>query len=137
MTLVERAFTGTGWAFPVRTDRRGDVELSTGVDDVEESIQIILGTAKGERVMRPEFGCGIHEYVFTSVNATTLTLVETAVEDALIRWEPRIEVTNVDASRDRSEQGALSISIDYRVRSSNTEHNLVYPFYLTEGSQRE
>lgn len=137
MTTVKKEFLGTGWQFPVETDRRGDLELSSGIDDIEESIQIILGTAKGERVMRPEFGCGIHEYVFTSVNATTLTLVETTVEDALVQWEPRIEVLDVDASRDRTEPSKLTISIDYRVRSSNTEHNLVYPFYLTEGSRRE
>lgn len=134
---MAREFLGTGWQFPVTTDRKGDVELSTGVDDIEESIRIVLGTAKGERVMRPEFGCGIHEYVFESTNATTLNLVEAAVEEALVEWEPRIEVSNVDASADRVAEGRLSISIDYRVRSSNTEHNLVYPFYLTEGSRRD
>lgn len=134
---MAREFLGTGWQFPVTTDRKGDVELSTGVDDIEESIRIVLGTAKGERVMRPEFGCGIHEYVFGSTNATTLNLVEAAVEDALVEWEPRIEVSNVDASADRIAEGLLSISIDYRVRSSNTEHNLVYPFYLAEGSRRD
>lgn len=134
---MAREFLGTGWQFPVTTDRKGDVELSTGVDDIEESIRIVLGTAKGERVMRPEFGCGIHEYVFGSTNATTLNLVEAAVEEALVEWEPRIEVSNVDASADRIAEGLLSISIDYRVRSSNTEHNLVYPFYLAEGSRRD
>lgn len=134
---MKREFLGTGWQFPVRTNRRGDVELSSGIDDIEESIRIVLGTAKGERVMRPEFGCGIHDYVFTTVNATALTLVETAVEDALVQWEPRIEVLDVDASREGTERGKLAISIDYRVRSSNTEHNLVYPFYLTEGRRRE
>lgn len=131
---MKREFLGTGWQFPVRTNRRGDVELSSGIDDIEESIRIILGTAKGERVMRPEFGCGIHDYLFESMNATAFTLVEAAVEDALVQWEPRIEVLGVDASREGTERGRLAISIDYRVRSSNTEHNLVYPFYLTEGS---
>ena len=133
MIVVEREFLGTGWRFPVRTDGRDDVELSAGIDGIEEAIRIVLGTAKGERVMRPEFGCGIHDYAFTDVNATTMTLVETAVEEALVRWEPRIEVLDVDAARDAIDHGRLAISVDYRVRTSNTEHNLVYPFYLTEG----
>lgn len=133
MIVVEREFLGTGWRFPVRTDGRDDVERSAGIDDIEEAIRIVLGTAKGERVMRPEFGCGIHDYAFTDVNATTMTLVETAVEEALVRWEPRIEVLDVDAARDAIDHGRLAISVDYRIRTSNTEHNLVYPFYLTEG----
>lgn len=130
---MERDYIGTGWQFPVRSNRRDEIEQSSGVDDIEESIRIILGTAKGERVMRPEFGCGIHEYVFTAMNATMRTLIETAVEDALVRWEPRIKVSNVATSRTVRDDGVLPIRVDYRVRQNNTEHNLVYPFYLTEG----
>lgn len=130
---MARDFLGTGWGFPVETNRSDEIELSRGEDDVEEAIRIILGTAKGERVMRPDFGCGIHEYVFATVNATTLNLIETSVEEALRKWEPRIEVQDVDTSTEDLDRGKLLISIDYRIKDSNDEFNLVYPFYLEEG----
>lgn len=131
--MTERDFLGRGLAFPVRTDEHGRVEFADGVTDIEQSIRIILGTAKGERVMRPEFGCGIHEYVFETVDATTLTLVRTSVEDALREWEPRIDVQDVSVSTDELEDGKLLVRIDYRVPRTNNEYNLVYPFYLEEG----
>ena len=130
-------FLGTGWAFPVRVDDDGAVEMSSDEDNIKESIRIILGTAKGERQMRPDFGCGIHELVFAKNNQATAGLAAYHVEQALIRWEPRIELISVVASRDNggasgaSEQ--LIISIDYRVIATNSIFNLVYPFYLTEG----
>lgn len=127
---MPKDFLGRGWRFPVDTDNKGDIELSGEERDVEESIRIILGTAKGERVMRPEFGCDIHDYVFASVNATTLALIETSVREALLRWEPRIAVQSVEVSSDRTERGRLEIEIDYRIESSDSERNLVYPFYV-------
>lgn len=127
---MTRDYLGRGWRFPVGTDNKGDVELSVEERDIEESIRIVLGTAKGERVMRPEFGCDIHEYVFASVNPTTLALIETSVREALLRWEPRIAVESVEVSADRTERGRLEISVDYRVRRSDSERNLVYPFYV-------
>lgn len=130
---TNRAFLGRGWRFPVETDDQDRIALSEGDRDIEESIRVILGTARGERVMRPDFGCGIHEYVFSTLDATTLSLIETSVRDALISWEPRIDVQSVEASAERSEDGVLPISIDYRVRRSNNEYNFVYPFYLSEG----
>lgn len=130
---MEPEFLGQGWGFPVTTTRDGAIELAAGEPDIEQSIRIILGTAKGERVMRPDFGCGIHDYVFATVDRTTLTLVETAVEDALRDWEPRIDVQQVEASTAELADGKLMIHIAYRVRSANTDRNLVYPFYLTEG----
>lgn len=133
---MDDEFLGRGWSFPIRTDPTGDIELSGGEADIEESIRIILGTAKGERVMRPEFGCDIHEYVFSTIDTTTLNLMETSVREALIRWEPRIDVRNVEASRERIDGGELLISVDYRIRSTNVESNLVYPFYLEEGGTR-
>lgn len=120
---------GGGWSFPVGTDYKGDISLSKGQLSIEDSIKIILGTAKGERVMRPEFGCDIHEHVFDSINETTITLVKTAVREALIKWEPRIDVTSVTAHRDRDNHSKLVIDIRYLVRSTNSEANMVYPFY--------
>lgn len=130
---MTREFLGTGWSFPVGVNSDGEIALSEEEADIEESIRIILGTAKGERVMQPDFGCGIHEYVFSVINTTTLELVRTSVREALIRWEPRIEVSDVSTSREGIEAGRLLIRIDYRIRASNTEYNLVYPFYLEEG----
>jgi hypothetical protein len=128
-------FLGTGWEFPVRTDGTGDVRLSSGPTDIEQSIYLVLSTAKGERVMRPTFGCDIHEYAFETVDTTTRTLVETSVYEALVEWEPRIDVTDVTVSTERLGEGVLLVEVAYRVRQSNNEFNLVYPFYLTEGGE--
>lgn len=122
-------FRGTGWALPVDASE-GSVETASGRDDVEQSIRIILETAKGERVMRPDFGCSIHEYAFSTVDTTTLRLVETTVREALETWEPRVDVESVDASAANLERGRLDVEITYRLRRTNDEFNLVYPFYV-------
>jgi phage baseplate assembly protein W len=107
--------------------------MSQFEDDIREAILIILGTAKGERVMRPDFGCGIHDLVFAPINTATITLVENSVREALTVYEPRIELIKVEALSDRAEEGKLLVNIDYRVRSTNSRFNLVFPFYLKEG----
>lgn len=127
-----REFLGRGWVFPVDTDSGGEVELVEAEQDIRQAIRIILETAKGERVMRPDFGCGIHDYAFEMINATTLHLIETSVEEALVEWEPRIDVLSVGTSTERLAGGELLIDINYRVRQTNAEYNLVYPFYLNE-----
>jgi Bacteriophage baseplate protein W len=133
-------YLGTGWAFPVRVDDNGALEMSAYEQNIKESIRIILGTAKGERQMRPDFGCGIHELVFARNDHATAGLAIYHVEQALIRWEPRIELIKVDAAPGVEVTSAaiaagdqLIISIDYRVIATNSIFNLVYPFYLTEG----
>ncbi len=126
-------FLGTGWKFPAQLNEQGGVTTASHEDRIRESILIILGTEKGERVMRPDFGCGIHSLVYTVVNSTTVTLVRSAVRDALLHWEPRIDLLEVRVSTDRLSDGVLHISIDYRVRRTNSEYNLVYPFYLRTG----
>jgi phage baseplate assembly protein W len=126
-------FLGRGWSFPVGTDGTGRVALSAGAEDVKESIRIVLGTAKGERTMRPDFGCGIHDYTFASMDTTTLTQVEATVSEALRDWEPRIAVESVSASRDEATRGRLLVEIDYRLRRTGRADNLVYPFYVEEG----
>jgi phage baseplate assembly protein W len=130
---MSKDFLGKGWKYPVRVDENGKIAISEYDEDIKEAIRIILGTAKGERVMRPDFGCGIHEFVFTSMNAVNLSLIETSVRDALTLWEPRIELINVKTDTAKADEGKLFINIDYRVRVTNTEFNLVYPFYLKEG----
>ncbi|MHB8928939.1 MAG: GPW/gp25 family protein [Bacillota bacterium] len=127
------SFLGKGWAFPVRVGPRGGVEMAAGEDDIAQSIELILRTAPGERVMLPTFGCGLQDLVFAPLNHQTLARVGPLVRDALRDWEPRIEVESVEAEADQAENNRLFISIKYRVRATNARGNMVYPFYLTEG----
>ena len=125
-------FLGSGWKFPVTVDASGRIALSEYEDDVREAIRIILMTSKGERVMQPDFGAGLYGFVFASMNSTNLGRIQRAVEDALVKWEPRVQVTGVSVEPDQGELGKLLINIDYRVRATNTRFNLVFPFYLKE-----
>lgn len=125
-------FLGKGWQFPVNFSSTGMIRMSSYEADVKEAIWIILGTSKGERVMRPDFGCGIYDYVFAPINTSTMMLIEASVREALVFWEPRIEITSVKAVGDTDEEEKLLISIDYTVRTTNNRFNLVYPFYLKE-----
>jgi phage baseplate assembly protein W len=125
-------FLGKGWKFPVQVDETGKIALSEYEQDVRESIRIILLTSRGERVMRPEFGAGLHDYVFDTMSATTVGLIQATVQEALVQWEPRIQVLAVVVQPDAGEIGKLLINVDYRVRATNTRFNLVFPFYLQE-----
>jgi uncharacterized protein len=133
---MRSAFLGVGWAFPVAVERR-DANPRLAVAEYEESvrqaIQIILGTAKGERVMHPDFGCGLEDLVFAVNDSGTRGLVEHAVREALQLWEPRIEVLDVVVREDGDVGEQLCIAIDYRVRLTDNRFNLVYPFYLNRG----
>lgn len=130
---MEPGFLGRGWTFPVRLDEwsRGVRLTSSGDEAIRQSIWMILGTASGERVMRPDFGCGIHDHVFDVHDTGTAHSICAAVRDALIRWEPRIDVLDVYATPDAADPNRLIIEINYQVRSSNSRFNLVYPFALT------
>jgi uncharacterized protein len=132
-----KAFLGRGWAWPPRLDPlSGQAALAEYEDDIRQAIRIIIETVPGERVMRPDFGCGIHELVFESVDSATLQRVRSVVQDALVRYEARIDVLGVEASRDESVDGLLLIELEYRVRRTNQIGNLVYPFYFSEGGVR-
>jgi phage baseplate assembly protein W len=121
---------GTGIGFPLRVDARGGLKLVSDDEDVREAIVLILATAHGERPMRPEFGCGIHDYVFDVIDAHTIGRLEYEVRAALDRWEPRIDVLDVRFDASRAQDGVIAIEIDYRLRATNDLRNLVYPFYL-------
>ena len=123
-------FIGSGWAFPLRTTATGLVALVSGEKEIEEAITLILSTSFGERPMRPEFGCGIHDYVFASADATTAGLVSYEVRRSLARWEPRITVDDVIVSLDNANSGVLYIDIRYSVKGTNDPRNLVFPFYI-------
>ena len=129
--MTSSDFLGLGWNFPIGLDHGGQVELAPDAEEgVRQSIWMILGTSRGERVMRPDFGCGIHDMVFGVNNAATANAVAGAVRDALAVWEPRIDVLDVYAVPDPSRPSLLTIEINYQVRSTNSRFNLVYPFYL-------
>jgi uncharacterized protein len=131
--LDPKSYLGRGWSFPVRLqEKEWTIQFSEYEQDVRESIWIILSTAKGERVMRPDFGCGIHDLVFEVINTTTLTEIEQTVREALATFEPRIDVTRLSVLSDAGLDGQVRISIDYTVRGTNNQFNLVYPFYIRE-----
>jgi hypothetical protein len=131
----ERAFLGVGLQFPVAIDAAGELSTAVYEDDVHQAIILILGTNPGERIMRPDFGAGLNRFVFEPITATTTHAIETRVSEALIDWEARIDVLEVTVTADRSTRNQLLITIRYRIRATNTLHNLVYPFYLLEGDR--
>ncbi len=133
MVDADQAFLGVGWAFPPGTGSAGEVAMAAYEEDVRQSIRIILGTSPGERLMRPDFGAGLRALVFEPLSTTTMALARHRVEEALVRWEPRIDVGSVTVSADGPARNRLDIEVQYRVRATNTFYNLVYPFYLLEG----
>lgn len=131
---MSKDFMGKGLKFPPKLDNRtGKLQMVQYEEDIQEAVYIILSTSRGERVMRPEFGCSIHDYVFESVNTATLSLIETYVREALIQWEPRIELKEVNALQDTVDTSKVIIEISYAVRATNNPYNLVYPFFINEG----
>lgn len=123
-------FIGTGWAFPLHTDATGSIALVSGEREIVESIRLILATAPGERPMRPEFGCAIHDLVFAPADAATAGRIAYEVRLSLERWEPRIELSDVVVTFDAAEDGKLLIDVRYTLRDSNDPRNLVFPFYV-------
>jgi uncharacterized protein len=126
---MSEEFIGAGWAFPVRTDATGRVALVAHEREVEESIRLILGTAFGERPMRPDYGCAIHDYLFGGVDTEIAGRMALAVRASLLRWEPRIDVLDVQVSFDAEDAARVFIDIRYTVGDTNDPRNLVFPFY--------
>ena len=126
---MSEEFIGAGWAFPIRTDPTGRIALVTRERDVEESIELILGTAFGERPMRPEYGCAIHDYVFGGLDPELISRISVAVRASLLRWEPRISVEDVRVSAAAEDQSLVYIDIRYSIADTNSPRNLVVPFY--------
>ena len=130
---MSEEFIGRGWAFPLRTDTTGGIALVSREREIEEAIRLVLGTSPGERPMRPEFGCRIHEYVFASADGTTASAIAAEVRRALRRWEPRIEVEDVAVTFDTRNPSVMYIDIRYSIMRTNDRRNLVFPFYLIPG----
>jgi phage baseplate assembly protein W len=131
--LAVRDFVGAGLSFPLRLDTDGSFALSRGDVEIAESIRLVLGTAFGERPMRPEFGCAIHDMVFDPADAGLSAVVAYEVRASLVRWEPRIDVLDVSVDLDPEDQSCVWISISWSLRDANDPRNLVYPFYVIPG----
>jgi phage baseplate assembly protein W len=134
MALISnKSFLGVGWNFPV-AETAGQTAMAQYEEDVRQAVLIVLLTNPGERIMRPGFGAGLNDFLFEPISSTTIATISQRVEDSLIDWEPRIDVISVSVTPDEKSNATLLIDIDYRVRATNNVGNLVYPFYLGEGS---
>ena len=131
---LRRPFLGTGWKFPLQVTPTGKIALSSEEQKIEESILLILSTAPGERLMLPDFGCGIHDLVFAPNDSGTVSRVVDLVRRALTNHEPRIDVLDVTAETSGEQPNLLLIRVDYRIRDNNSMKNLVYPFFITEAA---
>ena len=128
------SFLGTGWSFPPEFSIRAGVRMVSAEEDIRQSLHIVLATAPGERVMRPSFGAGIKQQIYENINETTVTILKDAIRRAILFFEPRVVVEAINADTTMAMEGRLNFSIDYTIISTNTRHNIVYPFYCLEGS---
>ncbi|HEY1914794.1 MAG TPA: GPW/gp25 family protein [Streptosporangiaceae bacterium] len=126
---MDHDFVGAGWAFPVEVDAHGAISLARGSDELEQAMRLILMTYPGERPMRPAFGSRLRDFVFGGATPENAAAIESVVQEALRRWEPRVDVTNVEVTPDYDDTAMLYIDIQYSVRSTNDKRNLVFPFY--------
>ena len=132
---AQPAFLGTGWAFPPTFSRSlQGVEMVSGVTDIHQSLRILFATAQGERIMLPLYGCDLWRMVFRTLTTTLLTELKDMVEQAIVLWEPRIDVLSVDVVQDPAEDGLVRIEVEFVVRRTNTRSNFVYPFYMREAT---
>ncbi|MBP6825636.1 MAG: GPW/gp25 family protein [Saprospiraceae bacterium] len=132
---MNRPFLGRGWSFPPAFQRSiAGVEMLDQEADIASSLEIILTTSIGERVMAPDFGCNLEDLLFENLDTTLKTLVADQIETALIYYEPRIDIEKINLDTDRELEGIVLIEVTYRVRSTNTRYNFVYPFYKNEGT---
>jgi phage baseplate assembly protein W len=131
---MAREFLGTGWRFPILPDASGSLGYSSGDENVEQSLHLLLMTTLGDRVMRPTFGTKAERLVFAPGSVRFLRLLETTVRDAVRDWEPRVDLDSVAAEADAADLSRVLVSIAYRVRQTNTRSNLVFPFYLSQAS---
>ena len=132
---ADSSFLGTGWGFPPQFTRGGaDLNLVSGTEDIQQSLQILLSTQAGERLMQEEFGCDLNRILFEEMDQSLVNTLSSLISDAILYYEPRITLDNLDVSESDNQQGLLLIQIQYTVRSTNSRFNLVYPFYINEAA---
>jgi phage baseplate assembly protein W len=128
------SFLGTGWSFPPEFSRRGRVVMVSAEEDIRQSLLILLSTTPGERVMQPNFGCGIKSHIYETINETTITILKDLIRRAILFFEPRVTLESIVDDSSNAMEGRLDFMIVYTIISANTRHNIVYPFYFREGS---
>ena len=131
----ENSFLGVGWAFPPHFDEiNKGATMVSAEEDILQSLNILLSTRPGERIMNPTFGCDLNQFMYEEISETLFSHMREVISDAVIRYEARIDIENIDIEYDQGEKGALYITIAYQIRQTNSRHNMVYPFYLLEGN---
>ncbi len=136
--LKQESFLGTGWSFPPTFSKGyNGVQMTSEVDDINSSLEILLSTRLGERVMQSKYGCNLDVLLFESINTTLKTYVKDLINKAILYYEPRIKVEKISINSDRNNDGLLLIRIDYVIRKTNSRHNYVFPFYKNEGTSIE
>lgn len=133
--VFNQEFLGTGWSFPPKFKKiRSDVQMSSDIIDIEESLHILITTRRGERLMRPDFGCDLSDLLFESIDSTRIHMAKKRIEEAILIYEPRVDLKQVNLDISNVLEGKLLISVDYIVRATNTRRNIVFPYYLTEAT---
>lgn len=128
-------YLGKGWDFPPKfLEKKGEVKLISDIEDIEKSLQTIVTTRRGERVMRPLFGCDLTDKIFENLNATQINIMKNRVEEAIILFEPRIDVIKIALDTQNILEGKFLIKVEYIIRATNTRRNIVFPYYLTEAT---
>ncbi len=130
---MDHDYLGVGWSFPLGVDSRGRIAVARNERDIEQAIQMILLTPKGQRMMRFDFGCQIHDLIFAPNDATTLGLAAYYVREALVMWEPRITVLDIETIADESSDGRLLVNVKYEIKATHDKRSLVFPFYRIPG----
>lgn len=134
----DKSFLGRGWAFPPRFDiKSGSTRMVAAEDDIEESLRILLSTFPGERVMRPQYGCDLRVHVFKGITETTMTAIRESIRKAVLHFEPRITLEDIEIDTEDAYEGLLRINLIYTVRTTNTRSNLVFPFYFLEATNAQ
>lgn len=132
---TDKSFLGRGWGFPPEFDKHSkSIRMVSGEEDIDESLRVLMATAPGERVMQPDYGCGLKLRVFENINESNLTSIKDAIRHAVLFYEPRITLENIEIDEERADEGVLYIKLIYTVRTTNSRSNLVYPFYFQEGT---
>lgn len=131
---TDKSFLGTGWAFPPRFTKEYGVEMVSQEEDIAQSLIILLSTTPGERLFRFDYGCNIRQWVFEEMNLSNETLIIESIEQAILFFEPRIDVEHIALDTKDELEGILWIMIDYRIRETNSRSNMVYPYYFKEGT---
>ena len=132
---IDKSFLGLGWGFPPEFNKYSKaVQMVTAEDDIRESLRILLSTTPGERVMQHSYGCRLNALVFEPITESTITEIKDVIDRAVLFFEPRITLENIQVNTEKANEGLIKVQLDYRIRTTNSRSNMVYPFYFKEGT---